>query len=118
MDVNEALSLYRNEPESEQVKFLSRLGHQITIFARDTYEPDTDSLSNPAQLRCINEMMHRILGQQFKLLLGDCDRYPDDIFIKMIFEMAATCDFESYLSLGINDSFKLCMGQRAKQTQK
>lgn len=106
MNVNEALSLYCNESESEQAKFLSRLGHQITIFARDTYEPNTDALSNPAQLRCINEMMHRILGQQFKLLLSDRDRYPDDVFIRMIFDMAATCGFESYLSLGIKDSFK------------
>ncbi len=106
MDVNETMSLYCNETESWQVKFLSRLGHQITILARDTYDIDNDSLSNPTQLRCVNEMMHRILGQQFKLLLDDRSRYPDDVFIKMIFEMAATCDFENYLSLGINDSFK------------
>lgn len=106
MDLNKAVSLYCNESELQQVKFLSRLGHQITIFARDTYEIDGNSLSDPMQLRCINEIMHRILGQQFKLLLGDASRYPDDIFIKMVFEMAADCHFEKYLYLGITESFK------------
>ena len=106
MDVNKAVSLYCNESEPQQVKFLSRLGHQITVFARDTYEIDGNSLSDPVQLRCINEMMHRILGQQFKLLLSDNSRYPDDLFIKMIFEMAVNCHFENYLNLGITDSFK------------
>lgn len=108
MDVNETVSLYCNESESWQIKFLSRLGHQITILARDTYEADSDSLLNPIQLRCTNEMMHRILGQQFKLLFGDKGRYPDDVFIKMIFDMASSCDFDKYLSLGIVDSFKFC----------
>ncbi len=109
MDVNEVVSLYCSKSEVEQVKFLSRLGHQITIFARDTYKLDSDSLSDPAQLRCINEIMHRILGQQFKLLLDDDSRYPNDIFIKMIFDMATACHFENYLCLGINDSFKFCV---------
>jgi len=109
MEVIEAVSLYCNESESQQVKLLSRLGHQITIFARDTYEIDSNSLSDPARLRCINEIMHRILGQQFKLLLGDDSRYPDDIFIKMIFDIAADCNFEGDLALGIDDSFKFCV---------
>ena len=115
MDANEFLSLYCSESELQQAKFLSRLAHQITIFARDTYEPNTDSLSNPTQLRCINEMMHRILGQQFKILLGDGERYPDDIFIKMIFDMAVTCGFDNYLSLVISDSVKYCMGSESSE---
>ena len=113
MDINEILSLYCSDSELQQAKFLSCLAHQITIFARDTYEPDTDALSNPTRLRCINEMMHRILGQQFKLLLGDRERYPDDVFIKMVFDMAATCGFEDYLSLGISESAKWHMSGEA-----
>ena len=108
MDVNEAIDLYSNEPESGQVRFLSYLGHQITIHARDTYEVGGDSLENPIQLRCINEIMHRILGQQSKILRGDSDRYPDDTFIRAIFDMAATCNFEGCLSSSLKDCFELC----------
>ena len=108
MDVDKAIPLYCNEPASQQIKLLSRLGHQVTIFARNTYELNGNSLSDPSQLRCINEIMHRILGQQLKLLLGDESRYPDDLFIKMIFEMAAECNFEKHLSSGIADSFNFC----------
>jgi len=113
MDVKEVLSLYCSKSELQQAKFLSRLAYQITIFARDTYDSNTDVLSNPAQLRCVNEMVHRILGQQFKLLLGDCERYPDDVFIEMIIDMAAACGFENYLSLSISDSLKWCMDGEA-----
>ncbi len=108
MDVNEAVSLYCSKSEAEQVKFLSRLSHQITIFARDTYEFESDSLSDPIKLRSINEMMHRILGQQFDLLLSNTSRYPDGTFIEILFEMAAACHFESHLCSGMIDSFKLC----------
>ena len=107
MDVNRTLALYCNKSESKQVEFLSCLGLELTIFARDTYEVGNDSLSNPKQLRCINEIMHRILGQQEKILLGDHGRYPDESFIKMIFQMAASCGFEKHLLSGIKESFGL-----------
>lgn len=111
MEINKVISLYSNESKLQQVNFLSCLGHQITIFARDSYDPNTDFLSNPAQLRCVNEIMHRLLGQQSKLLLGDQERYPDDVFIKMIFDMASKCAFEHYLSLGVRESIRLCMSK-------
>ena len=112
MDTNEVLASYRSFSELQQAKFLSRLGHQITIFARDTYNTGTEELSNPRQLRCINELMHKILSQQSKILLGNRNRYPDDIFIKMIFNIAATCGFDNYLLAGANDSMKLCLDKK------
>ena len=108
MDVNEALSLYRGKSEQEQMKILARLSHQITIFARDTYELESEGLSSPEKLRCINEIMHRVLGQLNKHLNSDSSRYPDDLFIKMIFDMADTCQFEGDLSLGFTDSVEFC----------
>lgn len=111
MDKNNVLELYSSESREWQIKFLSRLAHQITIFARDTYEFDSDSLSNPVQLRCINEIMHRIIGQQFKLIMNDNGRYPDDVFIKMMFDMADCCNFEDHMSSGIKDSIEICMNE-------
>ena len=108
MDTAEIISQYTQKSELQQAKFLSRLAHQITIFARDTYELDGDSLLDPARLRGINEIMHRVIGQQFKLLPGENSRYPDDILIKMLFDMAIECHFEKHLNLSVADSFNYC----------
>ena len=42
--------------------FLASLGHSITIVGRDTYEPQTDELQKPTQLRRVNEVQHRVLA--------------------------------------------------------
>ena len=113
-NIEEVVSQYSKETESLQVVFLSRLAHQITIYARDTYDLDSDSLSKPSQMRSINEMMHRILGQQTSLLLEDKDRYPDDILIKMLFAKAAECEFENSLKQCISDSFKFLTSNKGQ----
>ena len=108
MNIEEFISLYGNKSDQWQAKFLSRLGHQLTIFARDTYAVDSDLVANPALIRGINEIMHKIFGQQFNLLIGDVNRYPDEVLIEMIFEMAAEYQFEHTLWIGITDSLKTC----------
>lgn len=106
--MTKTISQYSKKTELQQAKFLSRLAHQITIFARDTYEINSNSIQDPIRLRGINEIMHQILGQQTKLLSGDRRRYSDDILIKMIFDMAIECNFENDLESGIADSFEYC----------
>ena len=108
MNMTEVISQYSQKSESQQAKFLSRLAHQITIFARDTYELDGNLLLDPARLRGINEIMHRIIGQQFKLLSGDTSRYPDDFLIKTIFDMATECNFEKHMDLSVTESLSYC----------
>jgi len=108
MDMNEALSLYCDKSDQEKMKILARLSHQLTILARGTYELESDDLSAPKKLRCINEIMHRVLGQLNKYLNSDSSRYPDQLFIKMIFDMAGSCQFEDELLSGFTDTFEFC----------
>ena len=105
MEMNEAISLYCAKSEQEKMMILARLSHQITIFARDTYELENEGLSEPEKLRCINEIMHRILGQLNKHLYSDSDRYSDDVFVKMIFDMADRSHMWKSLSSGFADCF-------------
>lgn len=103
MKVSETLIRFGRESISWQVKFLSRLGHWTTILARNTYEFDSDGVSDPRQLRCLNEIQHRIFGQQLKLLVDDKSRYPDDLFIKMIDDMARSCGITDIFSFEVED---------------
>ena len=108
MDVTQALQRYRDLPNDKQVVFLAELEYQLTIYARDAYEPGTDRVSKPDRMRCVNEIMHRILGQQSKLLSSDGNRYSDDVFIQMVFDMASSCHLERELTVGVTEAFGRC----------
>lgn len=47
----------------EEVRFLSCLGHELTILARCEYEFQAQGVKNPLALRQLNEIHHRIYGQ-------------------------------------------------------
>jgi hypothetical protein len=58
--------------------FLTSLAHTLTIIARDTYEAQTEEVEKPRQLRCINEVQHRLLACLRGVLAGtnvpECER--------------------------------------------
>ena len=61
---------------NHKVRFLARLSFEITIARRNSYEPGTDELVYPRQLRRINEIQHRITACLSQLLNGTCsDRF-------------------------------------------
>src|SRR5439155_118255 len=66
--------------------FLALLAHELTIVARDTYEVEGDSLSDPSRMRAINEVQHRLLGFLVALLTGDPMRYPDEVLVRIVLE--------------------------------
>jgi CRISPR/Cas system Type II protein with McrA/HNH and RuvC-like nuclease domain len=69
--------------DKEKVAFLSRLAHEITICARDTYEVGTDDVLAPEILRGYNELMHRVTGAVVDHLVG-----AEGYSLKVILEMA------------------------------
>ena len=60
--------------------------HALTVLARDTYEVGRDGLTDPSRLRGINELQHRILSFLMALMKNDANRYPNDIFVRLILE--------------------------------
>ena len=44
----------------EKTALLAKAAYELTIQARDTYEPGTRGVTDPARLRGINEVMHRL----------------------------------------------------------
>ena len=82
------LSAFLFLPDEEKIAVLAQAAFRLTVFARDTYLPDSDGLKQPEQLRIYNEMQHKLLEQLNKILIHDENRYPDDFFLKMLLEMA------------------------------
>src|SRR5262249_39602902 len=70
----------------DKIRFLARLGWELTIAGRDAYTPKTEELTHPARLRAINEIQHRVLSHILALASKDPQRYPDDELVTMILD--------------------------------
>ena len=51
----------------EQVIWLSKLLFCISMLARDTYQPGTELIEKPIELRKYNELLHRISSFQMEI---------------------------------------------------
>lgn len=49
-------------PSEAKLAFWSRLSHELTVIARDTYEPGTENVKDPSRLRRVNELQHILTG--------------------------------------------------------
>jgi hypothetical protein len=58
-------------------RLLARLSFELTIAARDTYLPGSEDIAAPQQLRCLNEIQHRVTSCLLELL----DNRNDDLWI-------------------------------------
>lgn len=88
MTLEDLVAHYPHVPVEQQIRFLSRLAAELTVWARGTYEAGTDCVVDPPRLRQFNEFQHQVTGQLVKLIGGQEDRYPDDVFAATIAEAA------------------------------
>jgi hypothetical protein len=86
MDTAPLAEAYRGLPPASQAETLARLAHELTVVARDTYEPGSLDLRDPQRLRRLNEIQHRVTGHLRALLADDPHRYPDDVLVAIILD--------------------------------
>lgn len=55
----------------EELRFLARFGHRITVVARGTYEFQAPGVTDPRSLRSYNEIHHRIYAQIRSLVVNE-----------------------------------------------
>lgn len=67
----------------EQIAFLVRVVHKLTICACSTYEKESDRVLEPEILRAYNDLLHRVTGALLHLTLG-MEGYSDESIIEMI----------------------------------
>lgn len=102
MVMDSLVSLFQKLPSSQKALFLSVIAHNLTILARDTYVAGTDAVADPKRLKAFNELQHKLMGQLLAILLDEENRYPDDVFFAMVFDMAT----QSGLTAELNHSAK------------
>lgn len=89
IDAIEALA--RMSPIQE-AHFLARLGHLLTVVARDSYEFQAPGVVDPVKLRQINEIQHRVFAQ-IAGLVSKGERVFDPV-VMVAWLTAEECDIE------------------------
>jgi len=49
-----------NLSQQEKTSLVARVAYELTIAARESYEPATRGVIDPGRLRALNEVMHRL----------------------------------------------------------
>jgi hypothetical protein len=88
-------------PKSEQIGVISQIAHALIIAARETYVPQSNEIAKPFELRGCNELQHQLMGHLLKLIDNNTARYPDELFIQILFEMADLHQISSKLNNAI-----------------
>lgn len=78
----------------DKIGWLSYLSYWLSMFARDTYEVGTESLSNPSNLRRYNELLHRIASCQSAIYRNSLQLIPNHILFQIIEDEIAFLDIE------------------------
>lgn len=89
--INKIKQIFCSLPARGQARFLARLLHECTMWARSQYP---EILSEPAgavdELKRFNELSHVVSAQLRAILEGNGARYPDDVFFDILIEQACT----------------------------
>jgi hypothetical protein len=88
MTREEAIAKFSSLTREQQLAVLAEFGYEVTLDARGTYVPGGDGVEDPPQLRRCSEALHRVLSQMMHLLKGHKERYPDEVIISILWEVA------------------------------
>ncbi|MBM3224871.1 MAG: hypothetical protein FJZ47_13850 [Candidatus Tectomicrobia bacterium] len=86
MNVQQAIEKFRTFSPQEKMDMLVHLAHALTILARDTYIVTGEGVAEPARLRRITEVQHRLLGALIALMKQETTRYPDEVLVRLVLE--------------------------------
>ena len=70
---------------------LSDIILELTLICRDLYIDD-NKISDHARARAVNEAINRAISQQ-KHLLDETERYPDEVFSRILHENLVAVNF-------------------------
>jgi hypothetical protein len=96
-EVHQAIETFCKYSSQEKLDLLVQFAHALTILARDTYAVAEDGLTNPARLRSMNEIQHRVTGFLMALRQKDAKRYPDDVLVRILLEHPEDLDLQRQL---------------------
>jgi hypothetical protein len=86
--IDDLKALYSSLSNKEKAYSISNIALLLTVYARDTYQIDSEDVEEPRKLRLYNELYHTLHGQLCTILKEGDDNYPDDVFIDILCEKA------------------------------
>src|SRR4051812_31358978 len=86
MTIEDAIASFAALGTAGKTEFLAGFAYELTVLARDSYEPGREGLTHPARVRKLNEIQHRVTSFLWALLRNDPRRYPDEILVRIIHE--------------------------------
>ncbi len=76
----------------DKASILAQVAHELTVLARDTYDPGSLQVSDPRRLRAINEVMHRLTRRFLNLSRGKPDDWNEAEFWQVLSELSEQGD--------------------------
>ena len=80
------LDRFKSMTTDKRVSWLAHLMFFVSMLARGTYEPGTNGLTNPTDLRRFSELLHRIAAHQLNTIDEDPTGMPDEVFFAILEE--------------------------------
>jgi hypothetical protein len=108
----QVIQTFSHYSPQEKSDFLLQLAHALTMIARDTYEVAGEGLTEPARIRRINEVQHRVTSSLVAFMRQDGQRYPDDVLMRIILEHADDLELQQQLQ----EAVRQLMAQMAIST--
>ena len=92
--------------EDQKIVFLARLGIEISILARNFYSCVEVAILKAA-LNSINEINHKIYPNILSRVARSPDAYPDELLIRMLYDMAKQSGFPDAFEIAWNYALKV-----------
>ena len=90
MTQREIVSAYAELSPEEQSRTLAKLSSELTLAVRGQYSaaPQLVWSGQGSPVGMFNELQHKISDQLVALLQARSERYPDDVFVNILFDMS------------------------------
>ncbi len=81
---------------NQKIHLIALLEHNVTIAARGHYD-EPEECTRIKKSRAFNEILHTTSSQIAHMAAAQSKRYPDDVFIEILFDKARFGDCEAAL---------------------
>jgi hypothetical protein len=88
MTLDEAIDRYVAVAPEDKCRFLIRLSYELTVQMRGCYD-EADVGLRVVKLQGANEIQHHLASEAHHHLVGNIERYPDDVLIRILVENGA-----------------------------
>lgn len=89
--------LFAALPTADQARLLAAVSANLTVSARSTDTSQIGQEKALSRLFALNELQQAITTQIVPLMTNDDKRYPSDVFVKILFEVARNRKVETDL---------------------